>query len=264
MDTASPRHETADRAWRAAFLLVHVAFMILSVAGLMSIAKQRALTYAVRWGLSFEQFDQLMLVDRWGTFARLCLLAAGVYLAALIVRSDHRVPRYYRWYGGALVVFGFLLNLALLELWEIPQGTPRGPYLSQMAVYAAALLGWVVYVWRSRKVRTVFARAPRPLGPVGRLVIGLVAVLLITWPFILNRYVEATVGLAAYIAPKDASAGAGLAEGILLMSVVTGLFILMKNTWRMRNGWIAVLLPVCFMGLLLVYVMQGFGAYYRF
>jgi hypothetical protein len=133
-----------------------------------------------------------------------------------------------------------------------------------MALYAAALLGWVVYVWRSRKVRTIFARAPRPLGPVGRLLIGLVAILLITWPFILNQYVEATVGLAAYIAPKDTSAGAGLAEGILLMSVVTGLFILMKHTWRMRNVWIAFLLPMCFMGLLLVYMMQGFGAYYRF
>jgi hypothetical protein len=113
-------------------------------------------------------------------------------------------------------------------------------------------------------VRRIFAREPWDMDSVGRLLIGFLAVGLITWPFILNQYVEATVGLATSIAPKDSTSGEGLAEGILLMSVVTGLFILMKNTWRMRNVWIAILLPVCFLGLLLVYGMQGFGAYYRF
>ena len=81
---------------------------------------------------------------------------------------------------------------------------------------------------------------------------------------VVNNYVETTVALAAWMCSKDTSAGSGLSDGILLMSVVSGIFILMKNTLRMSNAWIAVLLPISFAALFLLYGLQGFRLYFRF
>ena len=254
-----PHNDVAGRhAWRFVFVVVHVAFMFMNAAALESTIRQRALTAAGNWELAPGQFEGIMLMDRWGTFGRLCLLAAGLYLTALMTRGDKRVAKYYMWYGGAFLALEGLLNLAQLELWGIPRGTAWGSFVAQMALYAAALVTWVAYVWRSRRVRATFVDAPVTLGPLGRLLIGLVALLLIVWPLVLNCYVESTVHLAAWMSPKDTSAAAGLSEGILMTSVVMGLFVLMKNVWRMRNRWIAVLLPVSFLFLLYAYVMQGF------
>jgi hypothetical protein len=168
------------------------------------------------------------------------------------------VPKYYVGYGFAILAFEAALNLAQLRLWGIPRGTTVASYATRMAVYAAAMLGWVAYVWRSRQVRATFIHEPRVMGPTGRHRIGLVALALILWPFILNWFVDATSDLAGRIDPKDGTAGRGLALGILAMSVATGLFVLVKNAWRLRNVWIAVLLPVCFMALFFLYGVEGF------
>jgi hypothetical protein len=261
-----PAHHDVEgrRAWRFVFVLVHVAFMIMNAAALGSSIRQRALTAAGSWELSPGQFEGIMLMDTWGTFGRLCLLAAGLYLTALMTRGDARVARYYRWYGGALLALEGVLNPVQLELWGIPRGTPWGWFVAQMALYAAALVTWVAYVWRSRLVRATFTEAPRTMGPESRLLIGLVAFALIGWPLALNNYVESTTGLAGWMSPKDTSAGMGLSQGILLTSVVIGLFVLMKNVCRMRNGWTAVLVPVSFVVLYVMYGMQVLLLHYGF
>lgn len=95
-----------------------------------------------------------------------------------MTRGDERVAKYYVWYGGAVLAFEVLLNLAQLELWGIPRGSPWGPFVVQMTLYAAAMVTWVAYVSRSRTVRATFVDAPRTMGPLSRLLIGLGALAL--------------------------------------------------------------------------------------
>ena len=128
----------------------------------------------------------------------------------------------------------------------------------------AALVRWVIYVARSTKARAMFVHEPRDTSLMGRLMIGLVAIALIVWPFVLNEFVEATVYLARCVNPKDTSAGSGLGQGVLAVSVAIGLFVLMKNVLSMRNVWIAVLLPVCYAALFFLYAVRGFSLYFRF
>ncbi len=254
----------AGRGWRIVFVMVHLAFMIMNVLALLSTFGQRALTEAINWEASDEQLQGILFIDRWGASGRLSFLAAGIYLMALIARRDERVPKFYLWYSVAFLSFEVVLNSAQLHLWGIPRGTPWASHGLQLAAYFAAMVAWAAYVWRSKRVRTTFVHAPRAVGPMSRLLIGIGAIPLFTWPLVLNNFVEATVGVAWWINPKDSTAGSGLAEGILLASVVIGLFVLMKNAWRMRNVWIAVLLPVFFAILLVMYTAQGFGLHYRF
>lgn len=259
-----PEHDNVDArlGWRVAFIGVHVAFMIKSASALVSDVRQRTLTYAVDWEVSSERYQGIMLMDRWGTFGRLSLLAAGVYLAALMARGDQRAPRYYVRYAVVFLVFEWLLGLAQLGLWGIPRGTSWASYGMQMAVYAAALVTWAAYVWRSRTMRATFVAPPWTMGHMSRLMVGLGAIALIIWPLVMNAYVETVTALAAWMSPKETSSGMGFTEGILLMSAVSGLFILMKNACRMRNVWIAVLLPVSFAVLFFVFVMQAFLTHY--
>lgn len=76
-----PAHNDVEgrRGWRFVFVMVHVAFMIMNAAALVSTIRQRALTAAGNWEVSPEQFQGIMFMDTWGTFGRLCLLAAGLY-----------------------------------------------------------------------------------------------------------------------------------------------------------------------------------------
>lgn len=259
-----PVHTNLDaRGKRILFALVHAAFMILNVAALVATAAERAITYPIHWEVSTQRLQAILAMDTWGTFGRLTLLAMGIYLMALIVRGDQRVPRFYWWYGLLFLVFEGVYELAELGLWVFPHGTSYVSYGIRVASYSA-LIVWVAKVRRSSKAREIFTNAPRPLGPVGRLLIGLLAVALITWPFVMNVNVEVMTYLAWRIYPKDSTAASGIVSGLLAMSVTTGLFVLMKNTWRMKNAWIAVLLPVCFGALLYCYVFQGFMLYYRF
>lgn len=260
-----------QRAWiRIVFVLVHVAFVITNVSALVSAVWQRthlepvlfrgALVYD--WRMSSEQIYAVLFMDTWGTFGRVSLLAVGIYLAALIARGDKRVPKYYVWYGAAILAFEVVLNQAQLQLWDIPRGTTNGSNTWHMAVYAAAMVGWVVYVTCSRKVRETFVHEPRAMGPRGRFLIGLGALALIVWPFALNTLVDATTVLAGRISPKEVTAGEGFAQGLLAMSVGTGLFVLMKHAWHARTVWMAVLLPVCFAALVILYQVQSFVLHY--
>ena len=61
---------------RIVLIVVHVAFMIVNAAALVSSVGQRALTDAGNWELVPGQFEGIMLMDRWGTFGRLTLLAS--------------------------------------------------------------------------------------------------------------------------------------------------------------------------------------------
>jgi hypothetical protein len=261
-----PAHLDVDprRGWRIAFVLVHVAFMFMNVAALVSTLGQRTLTYATNWGVPAEQFEAIVTTDAWGTFGRLSLLAVGIYLAALIAHGDERVPRYYVAYGVALVAFEVLLNGAQIQLWGVPRGMTWISYASRVAVYVAALIGWVLYVSRSAKVRATFVHEPRAMSPMDRRLIGFGAIALIAWPFLLNCFVEASSVVAGLMSPSETSAASGVAEGILTISVATGLFVLMKNAWSMRNVWIAVLVPVCFAALTVAYTVQGFLLHWRF
>ena len=218
----------------------------------------------MNWGVSSEQFMAIISMDAWGTFGRLSLLAVGLYLAALIVRGDERAPRYVVRYGFACVAFEALLNGAQLQLWGIPRGMTAAAYASRFGSYAAAMIAWVVYVSRSNAMRAAFTRTPRAVGPIGRQLIGLSAIVGIAWPFALNLVVDPTSALAGRISPKELTVGSGFADGLLAMSVACGLFVLMKHAQRLSNVWVAVLLPVCFAALALVYGWQGFMLHWTF
>lgn len=252
------------RGWRIVFVLAHVAFMIMNVLALVSTVGQRTVVEPIYWRVSSEAIEGIVFMDTWGTFGRLGLLAAGIYLAALMARGDKRVPRYYVWYGVACLVFEAVLNRAQLQQWGVPRGTTRAWYASHVLAYAAAMVGWVVYVSRSKKVRATFVSEPQVMAPMDRLLIGLVALALIAWPFVLNAFVDVTGQLAGRISPKDATAGTGFADGIMATSAATGLFVLMKNVWHMSRVWIAVLLPACFTQLVLLYGAQCFMLHWRF
>lgn len=271
-----PTHDDADarRSWRLVFVLVHAAFAVMSASALVTAIWQRThvkptlfqggLVYD--WGLSNEQVPGVQFMDGWGTLGRLSLLAAGIYLAALIARGDKRVLKYYALYGVAMIAVEAVVNMYQIELWDMPRGTPSTWYASHMAAYAAAMVGWVVYLYLSRRARATFVHEPRATGPVdptGRLPIGLGAVALIVWPFVTNIFVR-TTPFARWISPKDLAAGEGFASGILMMSVATGLFVLMKHAWHMRTVWVAVLLPVGFGVLALLYTMQSFALHWTF
>jgi hypothetical protein len=60
------------------------------------------------------------------------------------------------------------------------------------------------------------------------------------------------------------TAGEGFGEGIMAASAAIGLLLGMKYAWRMRNVWIAVLLPLGFAGLVVLYQSQWFELYWRF
>ena len=254
-----PAHNdvAARRVWRVVFIGVHVAFMVKNASALVSAVRQRALTEVAP-----ERYPGIMFMDRWGTFGRLTMLAAGVYLAALMARGDQRVPRYYVRYAVVFLAFEWILSLSQLTLLGIPRGTSWASYVLQMTAYAAALVTWVTYVWRSRTMRATFVGPPWTMGRMSRLMVGLGALALIIWPLVLNSYVETMSALPAWISPKATDSGMGLTEGILLMSVGSGLFILMKNACRMRNAWIAVLLPVSLVVLFYALILQAFAMHY--
>ena len=269
-----PAHNDASarRGWRIGLVLVHLASMTMIASALGSAVWQRThveptlfrggLVYD--WGMPTEQIFAVLFMDQWGTCGQLCLLAVGIYLTALIARGDRRVPRYYVWYGVALLVFEAVLNRTQVQLWDIPRGTARAWYASYVTLCAAGVAAWAVYVWRSRTVRAAFVHESRATGTVGRVVITCAAAALIMWPFVLNGFVDATSRVAGYISPRDTTAGEGFAEGIMAASAATGLLLWMKYTWHMRNGWIAVLWPVGFAALVVLYQMQWFQLHWTF
>jgi hypothetical protein len=265
-------HIDARRGWRTVLVLVHVAFMAMNVSALVSTVWQRTHLELIRfrgglvhdWRMTSDQIYAVAFMDMWGTFGRLSLLAVGIYLTALIARGDRRVPRYYIGYGVALVAFDAILRRTQVELWDIPRGTAHASDVPYLAAHAAAMAGWVVYLSRSKRVRATFVHDPGAVGAMGRLLLGLGALALLAWPFVLNMLVDATVVVAGHISPREVTAGEGFAQGIMAMSAATGLFVLMKHAFRLRNVWMAVLLPVCFAALAFLFEMQSFTLHWTF
>ena len=269
---APHKNVEAGRGWRVVLLLVHLVSMLVVAWALWTTVYQRthvkpsyfrgALVYD--WGVEPEQYFEIMFMDQWGTFGQLSLLAVGILMTPLIVRGDKRVPRYYLWYGVALLAFEAVLGRTQHQLWDVARGTTETTYASYVTMCAAAMAAWAVCVSRSSRVRAAFVQDPRTIGPKARLLIGWGALALIAWPFLLNLLVNATIRLAGYISAQGTTAGEGFAEGIMAASAATGLLLLLKHSWQMRTKWIAVLLPVGFAVLAVLYQMQSFMLHWTF
>ena len=247
------------RGWLTLLALAHVVLLLMSIAALPGSNHRLSVVEHPIWGERNDTCLSSVNVETCVSIVRLCAIALGMYLVLLLVRGDRRWPGLFVGYGVAcLVIEAALPGWYFFWGWDSEFDFPWWRTLGGASVIAAALL----YVARSGRLRATFDREPPAIGFAGRAGIGLVAALVMGWPFVMNCWVDEMQALSGRFSLKDQSAGLPLASAILAVSLGGGLFVLMKHAWRMKNPWIAILPPLGFMTLVVTYGILSFVAHF--
>jgi hypothetical protein len=146
------------RGWPIVFALAHVWFLLGNVAGLGEAAAQRFGAPSPLYDFPEARIKTLQLIGTYNILGRLCFLAVGIYLLELLLRRDKRWPKYYVRYGIVFLVFEATLHFQYF-LWNAPVVDANFiSFWSQPVAYAALMVGLLVYISRSRRVRATFMR----------------------------------------------------------------------------------------------------------
>jgi len=256
------RPEKPPASW-ALFMVAHVAFLLSNAVALREqLVRHRSGDHGI-WGFDSEQFRIIQSFDEREMFGRLCVLAVGTYLLALLARRDRRLPRLYIGYALVALVFEVAV-FGMHAHWAALVGRASVAPNVAGTVLSVALAGvGLAYVSRPER-RAIFVRDPAAQGGMVRLLLTLGAMTLLAWPFFVSIFTDSSQMLSATISPRGTTEADGAAAAILGVSLGGGLFLLMKHGLRMRARWVAILWPLGCVVVAVAYAMMQFGMYFRF